>query len=114
MAIEISWKDNKLKKACSSDKNGRRRFGETRWQVLQKRLASLKNADTLADMTGVPGNCHALSGDRSGQYAVALDGSYRLIFEPDAEPLPRLEDGGIDRDSIIRIEITEVVNYHGN
>jgi len=112
--IEISWEDNKLEKACSSEKNGQRRFGEARWRLLKRRLASLKNADTLAEMEGVPGNCHALGGDRAGQYAVSLDGPYRLIFKPDDEPLPRLEDGGIDRHSVTSIRIEEVVNYHGN
>jgi hypothetical protein len=70
-------------------------------------------APTLADMEGVPGNCHQLSADRVGQFAVHLWGSYRLVFEPDHDPVPRLNDGGIDRARITQIKIKEVVDYHG-
>lgn len=64
-------------------------------------------------MQGVPGHLHALGEDRAGQFALSLDGPYRLIFEPDHTPLPRLEDGGIDRQQVTHISIKEVVNYHG-
>ena len=61
----------------------------------------------------MPGNCHALSADRDGQFAVHLWGQYRLIFEPNDEPIPRLEDGGIDRSGVTSVVITEVADYHG-
>ena len=68
----------------------------------------------LADMDGVPGNCHQLPCDRSGDFAVHLWGSYRLIFEPDHDPVPGLDDGGIDKAKVTHITIKEVVDYHGN
>jgi hypothetical protein len=78
------------------------------------RLASLLAAATLADMENVPGRCHALTGDRAGQFAVDLWGPNRLIFEPASDPLPRKSDGGIDRDQVTEIRILEIVNYHGD
>ena len=65
-------------------------------------------------MREAPGRCHALTGDRKEQFAVHLWGSYRLVFEPDHEPIPRLEDGGIDPVHVTRIAIVEVVDYHGS
>lgn len=41
-----------------------------------------------------------------------LWGQYRLIFEPDHEPLPELLDGGVDRAKVTKILIREVVDYH--
>lgn len=112
--IEISWANRRLEKSCSDDGQGTRRWGTEQWKVLKVRLASLRAAPTLADMRGVPGNCHALSTDRAGEFAVDLRGPYRLIFEPDHDPVPRLEDGGIDTAQVTDIRIKEVDDYHGN
>lgn len=103
-----------MEKACSDDRRGGRQWGADRWPVLRRRLAALVAAPTLEDMSGVPGNCHQLHGDRVGQFAVSLWGQYRLIFETDHDPVPRLNDGGIDRKNVTRIVIKEVTDYHGD
>ena len=64
-------------------------------------------------MDGVPGNCHQLSADRDGKFAVDLWGPYRLTFAPDHDPVPTLPDGGIDKSQVTKITIEEVVDYHG-
>jgi proteic killer suppression protein len=110
--IEVAWSDQKLEKACTEERAGKRRFAGN-WKHLQKRLAFLLHAPTLKDMDTLPGNCHALSGDRAGEFAVHLWGSYRLIFSPNHDPLSRLPDGGIDTAHVSSIVIREVVDYHG-
>ena len=112
--IEISWSQNKLEKACTSDKRGQREWGAEHWRLLRRRLASLRAAPTLEEMKGVPGNCHPLHEDRRDQFAISLWGPYRLIFVPDHDPIPRLDDGGIDRTLVAQILITEVTDYHGD
>jgi proteic killer suppression protein len=111
--IEIHWSDKKLEEACSTEKAGKRRWGAN-FRILQRRLESLEAAETLADMDGVPGRCHALRGDRSGQFAVTLWGAYRLTFGVADDPIPRLDDGGIDRRRVTEIRVLEVVDYHGD
>ena len=111
-AIDIEWADRKLAKSCASDKAGQRRWGAERWPILRRRLSSLRAAPSLADMRAAPGRCHALTADRSDQFALLLWGSYRLVFEP-IEPVPRMRDGGIDREKVTAIRIQEVVDYHG-
>lgn len=101
-----------MEKSCSDDRAGNKEWGTEQWKVLRRRLASLRAAPTLADMLGVPGNCHQLRADRAGQFATALRGPYRLIFVPDHDPLPLLDDGGIDLTKVTRITIEEVDNYH--
>src|SRR4051812_39357530 len=81
--IDIAWSDRKLAKSCASDRNGQRRWGADHWKLLKRRLASLDAAPTLIDMEGVPGRCHQLHEDRRDQFAVALWGSYRLVFVAD-------------------------------
>lgn len=112
--IEISWSDRRLARSCADDRQGSRRWGADNWKLLKRRLAALGAAPTLADMRGVPGRCHQLHADRDGGFALDLWGPYRLIFEPDHAPVPRLDDGGIDTAKVTQITIKEVDNYHGN
>ncbi len=79
---------------------------------MKRRIASLVAAPTLSAMEGVPGRCHQLRGDRTGEFAVHLWGPVRLIFVPEHNPVPLHDDGGIDRSRVTRIRITEVVDYH--
>jgi len=81
---------------------------------LKRRLTALMSADTLRDMDGVAGNCHALKADRKGQWAVSLWGQFRLVFVPAHDPMPLLDDGGIDTALVTKILITEVIDYHGD
>jgi proteic killer suppression protein len=111
--IDIAWSDRKLQKSCATDRAGRRAWGDEQWKVLKRRIASLEAAPTLADMAGVPGRCHPLSADRTGEFALDLRGSSRLVFAPDHEPLPELGDGGLDQSKVTKILIREVVDYHG-
>jgi toxin HigB-1 len=112
--IDITWADQKLKKNCETDKAGVRRWGADNWKAMKRRLASLTAAPTLKAMEGVPGRCHQLRGDLAGKFAVDLWGSYRLVFVPNHDPIPTLDDGGIARDLVTKISITEVVDYHGD
>jgi plasmid maintenance system killer protein len=111
--IDIGWSDRKLKRSCSSDREGRRMFGAEQWTVLKRRIVSLEAAPTLAALEGVPGRFHELSADRSGQFSLDLRGAYRLIFTPDHDPVPALAGGGIDRSLVTKIVIVEVVDHHG-
>jgi len=112
--IDISWANRRLEKTCSSDREGVKKWGPDQWKALKMRLASLRAAPTLEDMQGVPGNCHPLTADRAGEFAVDLRGPYRLIFEPENDPIPLLPDGGINQAAVTEIRIKEVDNYHGN
>lgn len=114
VVIEISWANRRLEKSCADDRQGAKSWGAEQWKVLKRRLVSLRAAPTLSDMHGVPGNCHRLRADLAGEFAVDLRGPYRLIFEPDHDPVPRLDDGGVDTASVTNIKIKEVADYHGS
>lgn len=66
----------------------------------------------MEDMRGLPGRWEELSGDRLGFFSCRLDKGLRLILRPTSQPPPAKEDGGLDWQSIDRMTITEVVNYH--
>lgn len=88
-------------------------FGKPLAERLQQRLAELKAAETLEDISRLPpARCHELSQDRKGQLAVDLAHPKRLIFEPDHNPVPRRSDGGLDWANVTAIRVIEIIDYH--
>lgn len=64
---------------------------------LSHKLDILNSASVLKDLESPPGNrLHSLYGDREGEYAVSVNGPWRLCF--------RFEDGDIYD--------VELVQYH--
>lgn len=87
-------------------------FGQLARKVNQRK-EDLKAADTLAVMRMIPAaRCHELKGDRKGELAVDVSGNCRLIFEPEHDPIPEKEDGGLNWEEITAIEILEIQDYH--
>jgi len=110
--MRISFQSRKLQKATASMGAMQKAYGEMAVKLAQ-RLAELGAAASLAEMSHLPpARCHALAGDRKGQFSVDLVHPYRLIFEPDHDPVPLLPDGGIDRTAVTDIVIIEVVDTH--
>ena len=113
--MDILFATEKLRKICNSDKALKRNFGVRAAKQIQQRLYELYAAETLADVSYLPPpRCHALKGDRAGQFAVDTVHPFRLIFEPAHSLVPQLEDGSINRSLITAIRILEVnEDYHG-
>lgn len=60
-------------------------------------MDDLRSATTLADLSPLPPTrCHLLKGDLAGKIAIDVGHPYRLIFQPDNNPLPLKEDGGLN------------------
>jgi plasmid maintenance system killer protein len=111
--MDIDFRTTKLRKACSSDKAMRAEWGDQMAKKLKRRLADLEAAVCLEDMRALPGRFHQLKGDRSGEFAAALSGQYRLIFRPDHDPVPTMKDGGVDWAQITALVVIDVgVDYH--
>jgi proteic killer suppression protein len=112
--IRVDWADRKLRKAQASDRAGRRLLGDVRWSALKRRIRTLEAADTMADLHGLPGNFHPLGADRAGEWAANLSPNWRLVFEPAEEPLPTLENGGLDLAQVRSVRVLRVEDYHGH
>jgi toxin HigB-1 len=79
---------------------------------LKQRLDDMRAADTMATLEALPGHYHALSADRSGEWACSLEEPYRLVFRPLGIPLPVSKDGRLDTSKVTAVSLIEVVNYH--
>ena len=111
--MDISFRDRRLVKQFSEQRLLQKKHGAVRARKIIQRLSTLQAAETLEDMRTLPGRCHELTGDRAGQLALDLDGPFRLIFEPDHEPIPRRDDGGLDWTAVTAVTIIGVEDYHG-
>lgn len=111
--MEIYFKKSKLRKVFESESALNRKYGNRMARKIMMRLAVLEAASCLAEVpTTKPERCHQLSEDRDEQFAVDLVHPHRLIFEVNHDPIPRKEDGGINKEDVTAIEIIEVIDYH--
>jgi toxin HigB-1 len=111
--MEVSFANSKLQKVCNSAKKLRGEYGPRMADIIQQRLAELADAETLADMTTIPGaKCHELTQNLKGLLAVSLIYPDRMAFKPNESPLPKKQDGGLDWSRVKHIEVTGIGDYH--
>ncbi|MCC5874692.1 MAG: killer suppression protein [Candidatus Sumerlaeia bacterium] len=103
--------DKKIARHINSSKARQKKFGALA-SPIGRRLDDLVALENLDEARGIPGRFEALTEDRHGKYSLRLSGNWRLVFEPANDPIPTLEDGGIDLEKVTAIRILEVVDYH--
>lgn len=110
--MEISYKNRKLEKQQTNPREMAKSFGQLARKVNQ-RLKDLTDADSLAIMRTIPAaRCHELTGDRKDELAVDVSGNYRMVFEPNHNPKPKKDDGGLNWEEVTKIQINEIEDYH--
>ena len=110
--MEVLFADAKLRASLSGQRELVRRWGKEGAKKITLRLQQLTAAPTLEHMRVLPGRCHELTGDRSGDLAIDVQQPFRLIFRPTDEPAPVKPDGGLDWSAVESITVTEIVDYH--
>ncbi len=111
--MNIQFKNRKTQKIFNSQKLLVKNYGKENAKHIVRRMAVLQTANTLDDVPKAkPDRCHALTGNRKGQFAVDLKHPYRLVFIPNHEPVPQKVDAGIDLSKVTAILIINVEDYH--
>lgn len=110
--MNIKFESKNLEKYANNDRLGSKKLGQKRFIKFKKRLDQLKASKTLEDVRFQPGRFHELTSDRKGQWACDLDHPYRLIFEPQENPIPTDDDGKYIWVEIKAVEIIEIDDYH--
>jgi len=109
----VHFRNTKLEKLFSSEKELVRTYGAEQAKALMLRLSILRTARCLADLLQTPPlRAHELSGGRRGQISITLRQPYRLILVPAHDPLPQKAEGGLDWSLVTEVYVTEVVDYH--
>ena len=110
-AVEISFKTNKLAKTLNSGKLIIKHFGSSAKKI-KIRLDDMANVGNLEILMTLPGRHHPLSGDRKGQFACDLVHPFRLIYEPNNNPLPLDDNNILIYNKVTSVEIIEITDYH--
>jgi proteic killer suppression protein len=75
-----SWKNKTTEKLANGQKVSG--FGSLDVNILAKRLAVLNAATVLKDIPPLKSvNLHALKGNRAGQWAINVNGAWRICFK---------------------------------
>lgn len=91
----------------------RRKYGPRCAEKIEARLAQIAAADTLEVLCRLPqARCHQLVADRSEEFSLDLEHPLRLIVAVADNPIPRLDDGGIDRSHVRRLMFLDVADPH--
>lgn len=110
--MEISYKKKKLQKQLSDASEIKRHFGINAKRVAA-RIDDIVASPNLFVLMQIPAaNCHSLSGNRKGEWALNISANHRIIFEPSDYPIPMTKDGSVDTKSVTKICFLEIADYH--
>ena len=98
--MDITYKNNKIRKICTDLKTADRTYGKEMSEKIRQRINEISAAESVEMMIQFHiGRCHRLTQNRRGQYAVDLIHPYRLVFEKVG-------------DTVQIAVIIEIVDYH--
>jgi proteic killer suppression protein len=110
--MEIDYKTNKLRKSVATPRDIAANYG-TKAKLVNQRIKEFEAAVSLYDIYLLPkANLHKLHGEKKGCLAVDISANYRIVFEPDHDPVPKIEDGGLNLKAISKIKILSFEDYH--
>ena len=105
--MQVTYRTRALERVCTDDRVARKEYGNNMAHLIHRRVRQLRSAGSTEYLLRFHvGRCHALKGQREGQYAMLglptmldLVHPYRLVFE-------KLGD------MIHIVRIVEIVDYH--
>jgi plasmid maintenance system killer protein len=110
--MKINFKNNKLKKQLGSASEIKKAFGVNAKRVAN-RLSDIEASPNLSVLIQLPAaNCHALFGNRNGEWALDISANHRMIFQISHDPIPLKDDESIDTIMVTDIIITGTEDYH--
>jgi len=110
--MELSYKNNKLIKSLTTDKGLAKSYGHLAKKIKQ-RINQLESADNLATIQQLPAlRLHEHIGKGKGTWSIDVHQNWRILFEIDHDPIPKLADGGVDLKAVTIICIEEITDPH--
>ncbi len=110
--MEFSFSTPRVRKQCEVEAEMKKKHGVEVAKKLKRRLADMREAQTLEEMRSLPGKCHELERDRTGQLAIDVGNGKRLIFEPDPPQAQGKNASKLNWKEVTDITIVEIVDYH--
>ncbi|UCE18313.1 MAG: type II toxin-antitoxin system RelE/ParE family toxin [Gemmatimonadota bacterium] len=86
--MEVRFRTRKLQKQYEKFREAEKAYGRDLARKYIERINIIKQAHDIKELSSLPGlHCHALKGDRQGEWSIKLTGFYRLIFKLEGELL---------------------------
>lgn len=94
--MHIEYRNKQIQKICTDASAARKKYGDQTARRIAQRLGEIGASDTVETMVQCRiGRCHALTGNRQGQYAVDLVHPLRMVFTKDGEKVQVVTIEGI-------------------
>lgn len=110
--MKLRYKTKKLEKSLESDKGLSKDYG-TLAKKLKQRIQQLKSADNLEVIRQISVlRLHPHTGKNKGIWSIDIQENWRILFIIGNDPIPLLEDGGVNIKEITIVEITSIEDPH--
>lgn len=110
--MKLSFKNNKLEQSLTIDKNIVKNYGNNAKKIKQ-RMQELRAADHLSVIAKLPAlRLHPYKGNRLGEWSIDIHKNWRICFQIEDDPIPQLENGGVNLDEIFSIKILSIEDPH--
>ena len=110
--MKLTFRNKKLKQSLTEDKVILKTYGN-RAKKIKQRITQLQEADNLAIIgESLSLRLHPQGGDREGEWSIDIHKNWRIIFEIADDPIPKLEDGGVNSREVLIIKIISVEDPH--
>jgi toxin HigB-1 len=110
--MELSYKSKKLEISINTDKGLAKSYGTLAKKSKQRKL-QLQSAESLyviAQLLTL--RLHEYQGNRKGTWSIDIYKNWRILHEIDHDPIPTLEDGGVDLKAVTIICIESIEDPH--
>ncbi len=110
--MKITFKNNRLQKTLTDDKELIKTYNVLAKKIKERRV-DLELVDNLDVISKMPAwRLHPYGGGRKGEWSIDIFKNWRIIFEIDQEPIPILEDGGVNLSEVKAIKIVSIEDPH--
>ena len=110
--MRLSYKNKKLEACLTTDKGLTKTYGRLAKKIKQRRL-QLESADNLWVISTIKVlRLHPYHGDRQGIWSIDIQENWRMLFTIDHDPIPQLEDGGVNLKAVTIIRIESIEDPH--
>jgi len=110
--MEIHYRTKKLERSLTTVKGLSKAYGRLARKINQ-RIHQLKSADNLSVIAQLPAlRLHSHLGKNKGVWSIDIQENWRILFKIEQDPIPTLEDGGVDIKKVNTIRIESITDPH--
>lgn len=110
--MNVEYKTKKLYKSVKDLKAIQKNYG-VRAKKVNQRKEEIESSPNMEVLKNVCPNCHPLTGDKEGQFAIEISGNHRITFKINHDEIPRIGNNQIDFSKVTDVKILHIgEDYH--